>query len=566
MLTHIYIKDFALIREIDMELDCGLNILSGETGTGKSIVIQAVSMALGGRASSALVPETADRSVVQLVFSLDKEETAQVESLGYEVEDGQLIIMRELHRSGRSTARVNRRIVTLSALKELTAHLADIHGQYDNQVFLNPEQHIHILDSFGGATIASLKEELAEEFEIYQKGRRELALLRKNRGEFLRRQDFLRFEIEEIDRAAVRPGEDLELEEEIPLLQNSEKIFDILSRTYEILNTGQLENCRAQVEEISSYSKDLDDISKALNDCVFTLSDLAETVRRQRDAIPLEEGAIDRAVSRLDLLDRLKLKYGGSLEEVLRYRKRCEEELSSAELSEEREQQLIGELKERQLLLEERSEELSRLRKETGNRLTETMTRELKELNFANAEFQVHYEQNLSTATGRPVFSREGTDRIEFLFNANRGGRLKPLAQIASGGEISRISLAFRKLTSDSDHIPTLIFDEIDTGISGVTASVVGRKMKEIGVERQILCITHLPQIAAAGDTQFLIEKSDLDDGSVTTIRKLDENGRIHEVARLLGGDTVTETTLASAEELLATSRRRGGGNADTGN
>jgi DNA repair protein RecN (Recombination protein N) len=354
----------------------------------------------------------------------------------------------------------------------------------------------------------------------------------------------------EINAADVRTGEDEELSSQLKMLQNSEKIYSSLSESYEILSASRLERCRVLLEDISEFSEEYSSISSTVNESVYALDDICEEIRRAKDSFSFTPDEIDTVISRLDVLDTLKKKYGGSLEKVLEYRDKCSIELEKFENTEEQEKELTMRLSSLRKKLLSLSEKLSRLRKAAAEKLSADMTSELSELNFANAQFAVNISPNVNS-DGMPILSAEGTDVVEFLFNANKGGSLKPLSNVASGGEISRIALAFKRITNAAGSVPTLVFDEIDTGISGITASVVGRKLHEISEKHQVLCITHLPQIAACGDYQYLIARNDSDERSYTTIRLLSEEERIREIARLLGGTNITETTLASAGELL---------------
>ena len=564
MLTHIYIKYFAIIKEIVIDLNVRLNIISGETGTGKSIVIQAVNMALGGRGSASFVADGYDKALVQLVFSLSGPERLVIAAIpeysqyiatnDYLSDSSELIITREFNKNGKSLARINGEIVTLSFLNGLTRHLVDIHGQYDNQTFLDPDRHMEILDNCGGNKLADIKEHVSALYAEYQSTRAQLIKIRSSHAEFLRKQDFMRFEVSEIDAADLHPGEDTELNDRLKILQNSEKIFAALSECYEILSSSGLDRCRSLMEDISGFGNDYAAISSALSDSVYALDDICEEIRRSRDSFSFTPDEIDVVITRLNMIDNMKRKYGGSIESILEYHDKCISELEKFENTEDIEKELtqnLSSLRKQILLL---SEELGNLRREAAAKLSSDMTSELSELNFANAQFAVDISTVLNSE-GSPVISALGTDRIEFLFNANKGGSLKPLSEVASGGEISRIALAFKRLTNSAEHIPTLVFDEIDTGISGITASVVGRKLHEISENHQVLCITHLPQIAACGDHQYLISKDDSDERSYTTIKLLSDEERIHEIARLLGGTNITETTLASASELLGYSQ-----------
>lgn len=554
MLSHIYVKNFGLIREIDTDLTEGLNIISGETGTGKSMVIQAVNVALGGRSSSSMITDGENRALVQLVFSLSEREKEELERYTSDGEDAEIILTRELTRSGRSLARINGEIVRASELAELSRRLADIHGQYDNHFFLDPDRHVEILDRFAGEEILPLKQELQEAFKDYSGKRAALIRLRKDRSEYIRERDFMRYELDEINAAGLREGEDEELEEKIRVLSNAEKIYDALNKSYEIIYNSDIEKCIALMSGISSFSEQYAQIQARLADCAYTLSDLQEELRSARDQAEMTPGELDEAMNRINLLDGLKRKYGGTLKSVLERGEECRKALALTEDSEELDRQLSREYRQARLETARLSGELSAERKKAAARLEETMKKELAELNFNNPSFSVRFTERRNSKDQLQL-SADGSDQVEFLFSANKGSSLKPLAEIASGGEISRISLAFKRITSDQDHTGTMIFDEIDTGISGRTASIVAAKMRAIARSHQIICITHLPQIAAAGDSQYLISKNEDDSSSYTTIIPLGHQGRIEEIARLLGGTNITETTLKSAGELLHSSR-----------
>ncbi len=568
MLSHIYIRNFAIIREIDLDLADGLNIITGETGTGKSIVIQAISTALGGRGSASYVADGCEKATVQLVFSLSEEEKKLLSSnFGYVLEDPEddLILSRDFHASGKSIARINGRIVNLSALSEISAQLADIHGQYDNQKLLNPASHLKILDRFAGPDILPLRRRLALTYENYQRVRRSLNRLRKDHGEYLRRQDFLRYECDEIDAAALQEGEDSEMEQRLTLLQNSEKIYRNLEEAYDILYANPLSRCVSLLAEIGGYDESYASFTETVQSCMYTLQDICDEIRRARDQVTFSPEAIDEVMERLDLIEKLKRKYGGSISDILAYRGKISGELDLIENIDDQESDLEKQLSLLRTELDTLSSALTDMRRKAAREMSLEMTRQLTELNFKNALFSVRITPSVN-AEGRRLYSADGCDTVEFLFSANRGAELKPLAEVASGGEISRISLAFKCLTKEDSAsgnsgtagfltAGTMIFDEIDTGISGITASIVGRKMSELAGHHQILCITHLPQIAAAGDHQYLISKDEDGSGNYTTIRHLTEQERIGELARLLGGTNVTQTTLASAAELLQSSK-----------
>ena len=618
MLSHIYIKDFAIIREIDIDLEDGLNIITGETGTGKSVVIQAISTALGGRANSSFVSSGCERAVIQLVFNLspqelkkiipmlssvgicdEKSETSEDPHMRQDFEiphtqldyedphtqldyesphtqldyedthtqldyedthtqldsDFELIISRDILATGKSIARINGRIVTLSVLSRITSNLIDIHGQYDNHLLKNEDEHMRILDRYAGKHASRTLTEISEAYSAYLADRHALSTLRKNHSEWLRKQDFLRYEHEEISNAAIKQGEDIILSEQLLSLQNSEKIFNALSESYELLSETPLGRCESLLQSISDYGASYSSFLESVQSCRYAVEDLCSEIRRARDSISPSSEDINAISERLDLIDRLKRKYGGSINAILEYDEKIKKELDSFENSEEKEMSLKKAIRADIDRLETLSLNLTEIRKQAAESLSKVMTEHLLELNFKNVNFKCDISPLLDS-NGRKKYTANGCDEISFLFSANKGGEMKPLAQVASGGEISRISLAFKCIENGVESSASMIFDEIDTGISGITASVVGRKMAKLGKKHQLLCITHLPQIAASGDHQYLISKDEDDSGSYTTIKKLSEDERIIEISRLLGGDNVTKNTITSAKELLSSSRR----------
>ncbi len=550
MISHIHIRNFALIREADIRPGPGLNIISGETGTGKSMVIQAVSIALGARANSSLIASGQDRGMVQLVFDLDREERQLLGRFAADPDDSQLILTRELFASGRSLARINGEIVRLSELSEIASRLVDIHGQYDNQYFLNSKQHLAILDRYAAGEITPVKQKLTLAFEQYSKTRKDLITLRQNRGEYLRRIDQIRYELNEINECNIRPGEDETLQQRAEVLANSEKISSSLRQCYDILYDNEIDRCAGLLQGLSQFGSDFSELSSAVSECAFAVTDIREQVRSLLDTVEYEPEELNQVMSRLDRLDHLKLKYGGSLEQILAHRDECERQLQLTDDSGEAENKLLAAYREQKETVLRLSGELSSLRQDAARGFQEEMNQQLRELNFQNASISVSITPHTS-ADGVLILSGQGTDQVEFFFRPVRNAEPRPLAEIASGGEISRISLAFRSVTGNSKGTGTMIFDEIDTGISGRTASIVASRMRALSGSHQILCITHLPQIAAAADDHFLISKTEAPNETVTTITPLNASQRSQEIARMLGGTTITETTLRSAEELI---------------
>lgn len=539
MIKHISIKNFAIIENTEVDFEDGLNIITGETGAGKSIVIEAVSLALGSRADTSSVRTGADKAVVQLAGDLDGEE---------------IVITREVSASGKNLCRLNGEIVTLTRLNEVCRRLADIHGQYDNQSLLNPEYHMVLVDSYHKDKTGPAREEVSHKYNSFAQCRSELASLLALEKENARRKDFYRFELDEIDSANLKPGEDIELEERISLLQNSEKIFESIEKSYALLTEASPSlidgsgACHRAIEEIASYSRELESISAEFGDIYYRLQDLSRSLGEMRENISFSPAELDSLISRLNQIDNLKKKYGSSIDEIITYRDDIASKLEKIDNFDDEkhrlEKQLIASRKE----LLEACSILTGLRKEIAAELETKILAELSDLNFKDARMEITVEP-LSAPT------EEGMDKVEILISANRGEPLKPLYKIASGGEMSRIMLAFKNIISSSDMIPTLIFDEIDNGISGITASVVAKKLGEISRQHQIICITHLPQIAAAGDRNYRIYKETDGEKTFTRVEKLSDEEKVSEVARLLGGTTITDTTLKSAKELIESSR-----------
>ena len=542
MIRHISIRNFAIIEHTEIDLQDGLNIVTGETGAGKSIVIEAVSLALGSRADTAFVRSGCDKAVIQMIADMPEE--------GREV-----LLTREISASGRNICRIDDEIVTLSHLNQITRRLADIHGQYDHQSLLDPGNHIRLLDSYESDLLAPAKEAVALLYHQYSDLQHQLKTLLSRAAEDARQRDFMAFELQELEDARLIPGEDDELEQDIRLLQNSESIFENLAGAYEIITGSEyaaapaLKQAADRVESTAEFSGDLQDISQRLTSLCYELEDIGTELRHQRDRISFSPEELDRKLSRLDLLRRLTAKHGKTIPELIDYTEELSQRLAVIDDISGSRAALEEELKKARIALQGACNKLTDARKKAAASLEEKISRELAQLNFNDSRFAVDFRES-------DDFTADGTDVVEFMISTNRGEPLKPLSRIASGGEMSRIMLAFKKIIADYDEIPTMIFDEIDAGISGATASVVGRKMREIAENHQIICITHLPQIAACGNHHYRIEKSSDENSTYTTVQALSDQEKIRELARLLGGETITETTLASARELMEAAAR----------
>lgn len=555
MISHLHVKDFAIIDEMDVDFHSGLNIITGETGSGKSIIIEAVSLALGSRADTAFVRSGKDKAVIELIIEDCSTPAATLLTENdIAIDDNQIIIRREITISGKSICRVNNQIVSVSFLNTLCKKLADIHGQYDHQSLLNPELHITLLDLYNSSEILPIKA-LTEKFYLeYRKLSSELNSLISNAADNQRKRDFMSFELNEINATKLSVGEDTILEEQILSLQNSEKIYGNLSNAYETIYGDSpsvleaLTKVQNQLQEISQYSKPVSDLLSDFDDAYYKLEDISREIRNVRDGITFAPDELDTAISRMDSIEKLKIKYGGSIEKILAYAEQLEKDLSFMENIDEAKETLSHQLSVCEDQLKLTTERLSKLRRASASELQGKIKEQLLELSFNSSEFEISFSDNPAGYTAN------GTDIVEFLLSTNRGEPLKPLAKIASGGEMSRIMLAFKKIISDYDDISTMIFDEIDAGISGIAASVVGKKLKEIAQNHQVICITHLPQITACGSHNYKIVKHSDETSTYTTVVPLSKKEKVEEIARLLGGLNITESTLKSAEELIEAS------------
>lgn len=556
MISHLHVKDFAIINEMDIDFHSGLNIITGETGAGKSIIIEAVSLALGSRADTAFIRSGKNKAIIELVIDNSPVQAATfLDENGIPIDEDQIIIKREISSSGKSICRINNQIVSVSFLNALCKKLADIHGQYDHQSLLDPELHINLLDLYNSSEILPIKASTEKFFFKYRSLCNELNSLISNDADNQRKRDFMKFELNEIEVADLKIGEDTILEEEILSLQNSEKIYGNLSNTYETIYGDSpsvleaLTKVQNQLQEISEYSRPVSDLLSDFNDAYYKLEDISREVRNITDNITFSPEELDLAISRMDTIDKLKAKYGGSIEKILEYAEQLEKDLSIIENIDDAKETLSKQISECEKQLKNSSEKLSKLRKSAAKELEDKIKKQLLDLSFNNSEFKINFSTNPSGYTSN------GIDIVEFLISTNRGEPLKPLTKIASGGEMSRIMLAFKKIIGDYDDISTMIFDEIDAGISGIAASIVGKKLKEISNNHQIICITHLPQITACGDYNYKIIKHSDEQSTYTTVVPLSKKEKVEEIARLLGGLNITASTLKSAEELIESSK-----------
>lgn len=548
MLELLHIENIAIIEAADIEFAPGFNALTGETGAGKSIVIDSLSAVLGQRTSRELIRTGAEKAFVSAAFSGMAPELT--EELGIQPEaDGTLLLQREIQTDGKNVCRVNGRPVTVGQLRALGARLLNIHGQHDGQQLLDEEQHIVYLDSFG--RVESLAITYAEKYKNFTDIRRQIGALQMDEAEKVRRVDTLQYQIEELRRAKLTPGEEEELTARRGMLRNAEKFLDAVAGADYALNGddsggGALSALR-QAQDALSGVRHLDDafgqLYERLGEAYSEVYDIAATVEDKRGELDVSPGELDRVESRMDLLYRLKKKYGATVEDMLDYQARCEAELAQIEDAGDTLARLEQALSRAEKEARQVAQALSDARKAAADRLTSQILAELQQLDMGKIRFAVDFAE-------KPLDS-DGMDTVRFLMSANVGEELRPIHKIASGGELARIMLAMKNVLSEQDHVGTMVFDEVDTGVSGRAAQKVAEKMARISRRKQVLCVTHLPQLAAMADTHFSVEKGERGGRTYTEVRRLDREQRRRELARLTGGSHVSQTMLDGAEELL---------------
>lgn len=550
MLSNLQIENIAVIKSASIDFENGFNVMTGETGAGKSIVIDSLNAILGERTSRELIRSGADSASVCAEFqNVGDNVKNELEKLGIEKDDT-LIVSRKLTPDGKNVCRINGMPATVSMLKALGVQLVNIHGQLDNQSLLSPETHCSFIDKLAGSG-RELKE-FKELYSLYIKKENELKSLNTDVNEKNRRLDILNYQIEEIQKADIRPGEKDELTEKLGFLRNAEKVLDLLHTAYAALNgDGEMPgaadiaaDAASKLLSAADYSSDFTETANGVNDAAMNLSAYTEELRDKIYSLDYDPNETERAEERLDVIYRLSQKYGDSEEDILAYLENAEKERDALSFSDERAEQLRAETEKAYNEALAAAKKLSEIRIEAGKKFSADVERELAFLDMPSVKFIVNDSVS--------KLYENGIDNIEFLLSANAGEEPKPLSKIASGGELSRIMLAIKCVLSELDDIDTLIFDEIDSGVSGRAALKIAAKMKELSKTHQVICVTHLAQIAAFADEHKLISKEEKDGRTYTCIASLDYNGRKYELARIMGGLTVTQSILNSAEELLS--------------
>lgn len=561
MLLELNIQNFAIISKIRVNFSKGLNVLTGETGAGKSIIIDAISLVLGGRADKEYVKSGCEKTVIEALFFIENMKDIEQTLEGYGIQkenDNILLITREIFNTGRSTSRINGRTVTLGMLNDITSKLIDIHGQHDHQSLLKVDRHSEFIDSLGDDRIKEAKGKIKNGYEELLALKTKLKSLVQDEMEKERKMDLLNFQLEEIDEARLVDGEEELLISEYNLLSNAESIAVTLSDAIASLDfdyygnksiIDALNNVYINLHKISKHSNDITNFTDILESIVFQLRDLTREIRYYQDKVEYNPERLKFLDERLDLINKLKRKYGKTIKHILEYRDGISKELTLLLNCEEQIKEIKSKIEKCEIQMDNICQDLTKERTCISEKFEKEITKELSEVNMPKVKFKVKIDK-------LEHFTQNGLDKIEFLISTNPSEPLKSLSKIVSGGEMSRIMLAFKSILAEIDKIPTLIFDEIDTGISGRTAQIVGEKVANISSNHQVICITHLPQIAALADSHYLINKKVTENESITEIIKLDYNERIEELSRLLGGVNLTETTKQHAREMIEMSKK----------
>lgn len=547
MLSLLHIENIAVIECADIAFDAGFNILTGETGAGKSIVIDAISAILGERAYRDMIRTGTTKASVRAVFT-DVPAFSWFEENGVEY-DPETIIQREIHLDGKNVCRVNGTLVTVSILRKLGIQLINIHGQHDSASLFDEANHLQYLDAFADNGI--LRQEYDEKYSAVVKLRKEIDRLHMDEGEKLRRMETLKYQIQEIEKAELEAGEDQTLEKRRKILQNAEKLSDGMNAAVECLYGGEetdgaaslLAEAERELARLSKYTDAFSAFHEKVADLMYQVQDVAEEVRDARDDLSYSADELEQIESRLDVIHRLRRKYGVTCADILEYLEKAKAELDEIEFADDNLERLKLKLAKAEKTAWDAAKALRENRMEFANKLSNRILDELSQLDMPRVQFSCEFIET--------ELSANGADLVAFYMSANAGEALKPLSKVASGGELARIMLAMKNVLAEQDQISTLIFDEVDTGVSGRAAQKVAEKLRSVARNKQVLCVTHLPQLAALASTHLLIAKEERQGRTYTTVTPLDLEGRKRELARIIGGANITEITLKSAEEML---------------
>ena len=547
MLNLLHIENIAVIECADITFDAGFNILTGETGAGKSIVIDAISAILGERAYRDMIRTGTTKASVRAVFT-DVPELPWFADNGVEY-DPETIIQREVHLDGKNVCRVNGSLVTVSILRKLGIQLINIHGQHDSASLFDENNHLQFLDAF--AENQTLIDTYTEKYGMVSKLRREIERLHMDESEKLRRMETLRYQIDEISKANLQAGEDETLEQRRKILQNAEKLSDGIHTAVDCLYGGDdsdgaaslLAEAERELARLRRYTDAYSELHEKVADLMYQVQDIAEELRDARDDLSYSADELEQIESRLDVIHRLRRKYGADCEEIIQYLANAQKELDEIEFADDHVERLKLKCEKAEKEAWNAASTLRENRMKAAKELSERILAELAQLDMPRVQFSCNFTETELT----PI----GADLVAFYMSANAGEALKPMSKVASGGELARIMLAMKNVLAEQDHVATLIFDEVDTGVSGRAAQKVAEKLRSVAKSKQVLCVTHLPQLAALANTHLLIAKEERQGRTYTTVTPLDLEGRKRELARIIGGTNITETTLKSAEEML---------------
>lgn len=554
MLVELGIKNFAIISSLRLQFHDGMTALTGETGAGKSIIIDAMGLLCGSRGSTDYIRQGSNKCSLEGLFEVptDSQFTELLHELGIETEDELLIVQRDISQSGKNICRVNGRTLTLSNLRRIGAFLVDIQGQNEHQELLQPERHLHLLDQFGGKKFQELLAKYRQAFEKFQHLKQQMRKIQANEQSYVQRMDMLRFQQDEIANANLLPNEEEELTEERAKLGNYQKIVDSLAHSYALLTNDEgnsLDGIGAaltSMQDIVHLDSEYETVSENLQSAFYLLQEAAGDISRQFDSLSFDEGRLEEVNQRLELIHQLKRKYGQTVSEVLAYYEEITKELTESAYTEGQLEQLAKEVSAQEEVASHFAEQLHQERKKIAYKLSLAIVTELKELYMEHSQFEVRFMNS------KKILQEDGFDEVEFYLTTNPGEPLKPLVKVASGGELSRMLLALKTIFSQNQGITSIVFDEVDTGVSGRVAQAIAEKIAKIAANSQVLCITHLPQVAAIADYQYYIKKEINQGRTQTIVSELEPQNRVYEIARMLAGSEVTELTMEHAKELLA--------------
>jgi DNA repair protein RecN len=550
MLRELRLNNLAIIKNLDLEFNEGLISLTGETGAGKSIILDGISLLIGERSNLEMIRTGEESLFAEGVFDLSEVQKEKLNKLGFEIEDDELIISRYFYRNSKSKITVNGMRMTVSKLKELMRNVLDLVGQHEHQYLLNKNYHLGLLDRFLDKNGQELSKEIRNNVSSLKTINKKIEEIETEKFRIMEKKDILEFQSNEIANLSLKENEDNELEEEYKILFNAGKISEKLENSIQRLKEGEysvinsLGKIKKNLEQLSDISETYSELKEKIENIIYEVDDIGYSLEDMVENVESDDIRLEKVISRIDEINKLKLKYGSTIEEILAFREENERKLSLIKFENNELEVLKKEKEEKAKLYFENSQKLREIRKKVAENLEKTINVQLKDLNMANSKFKVAFSE-------KTVISSRGMDDVEFMMVTNLGENYKPLAKIASGGEISRIMLALKTVFSSVDNISVLIFDEIDTGISGETVRKVAEKLKELSGTVQVICVTHSPQIAGKSNQQFFIKKEIENNVTETKVRELNTDERIREIARIISGDNITETSIKHAKEIM---------------